>query len=111
MVNAANSDFPVSELSPLRRIQSLVTRTSRAGKVYGPEQRLSVEQALYAYTMGGAYASFEENVKGSITPGKYADFVILSADPRKVPQQNIHNIEVLATYSDGKLRYSKYDER
>jgi len=111
VVNAANSDFPVSELSPLRRIQSLVTRTSREGKIYGPEQRLSVEQALYAYTMGGAYASFEEDVKGSITPGKYADFVILSADPRKVPQQNIHKIEVLATYSDGKLRYSKYEGR
>jgi hypothetical protein len=106
VVNAANSDYPVSALSPLRRIQSLVMRQSRAGKVYGPEQRLTVEQALWAYTMGGAYASFEEDRKGSITPGKYADFVILSKDPGRVLADQIHAIEVRATYSAGVLRYS-----
>jgi predicted amidohydrolase YtcJ len=106
VINAANSDYPVSALSPLRRIQSLVTRQSRAGKVYGPQQRLSVEQALWAYTMGGAYASFEEDHKGSITAGKYADFVILSDDPRRVAVENIHAITVQATYSAGILRYS-----
>lgn len=106
VVNAANSDYPVSALSPLRRIQSLVTRQSRAGKVYGPEQRLTVEQALWAYTMGGAHASFEEDRKGSISPGKYADFVILSNDPRRVPADQIHAIAVRATYSAGILRYS-----
>ena len=53
---------------------------------YGPEQALSVEQALHAYTVGGAYASFEEDVKGSISPGRYADFVVLSADPRDVTE-------------------------
>ncbi len=107
VVNAANSDYPVSALSPLRRIQSLVTRQSRAGKIYGPQQRLTVEQALWAYTMGGAHASFEEDSKGSITAGKYADFVILSDDPRQVAVENIHAITVQATYSAGVLRYAQ----
>ncbi len=105
--NAANSDFPVSALNPLLRIQNLVTRTSRHGKAYGPEQRLSVEQALAAYTMGGAFATFEENEKGSITPGKYADFVILSADPRAVLPLEIRHISVDATYVAGVLRFER----
>ncbi len=104
IANAANSDFPVSGLSPLLRIQSLVTRTSKAGKTYGAEQRITVDQALHAYTMGGAFASFEEDVKGSITPGKYADFAVLSDDPRDVAPNRISEIDVLATYSGGQLR-------
>jgi len=103
--NAGNSDYPVSGLSPLLRIQSLVTRTSRFGKVYGIEQALTVEQALHAYTMGGAYATFEENLKGSITSGKYADFIILSDDPRKVDSQFIKDIKVLSTYVAGERRF------
>jgi predicted amidohydrolase YtcJ len=105
--NAANSDYPVSALSPLLRIQSLVTRTSRGGKAYGAEQALTPAQALHAYTMGGAYASFEEDDKGSITPGKYADFVILSDDPRRVPPSVIKDIRVEATWVGGQLRYGE----
>jgi len=95
--NAGNSDYPIAGLSPMLRIQSLVTRTSREGNTYGPEQRLTVEQALHAYTMGGAYATFEEDMKGSISVGKFADFVILSDDPRSVPPLEIRKIEVEAT--------------
>jgi predicted amidohydrolase YtcJ len=105
--NAGNSDYPVSGLSPLLRIQSLVTRTSRAGKTYGADQRLSVEQALYVYTMGGAFATFEEDSKGSISPGKFADFVILSADPREVASSRIKDIEVLATWVGGVNRFER----
>lgn len=105
--NAANSDFPVSALNPLLRIQSLTTRTSRNGKTYGPSQKLTVEQALYAYTMGGAIASFEEAQKGSISTGKYADFVILSDDPRTVSPVEIMNISVEATYTAGLLRFER----
>ena len=105
--NAGNSDYPVSGLSPLLRIQSLVTRTSQQGKPYGLVQTLSVEQALQAYTMGSAYASFEEDRKGSITPGKYADFVVLSDDPRQVDPMTIKDIQVEATYVAGKLRYQR----
>jgi len=104
--NAANSDYPVSGLSPLLRIQSLVTRTSRKGKTYGANQVLTVAQALHAYTMGGAYASFEENRKGSITPGKFADFVVLSQDPRKVNVMSIKDIDVQATYVAGIRRFT-----
>ena len=105
--NAANSDFPVSPLNPLLRIQSLVTRTSRFGKTYGASQQLSVEQALHAYTMGGAIATFEEANKGSITPDKYADFVILSQDPRIIPPLELRNISVDATYVAGVLRFER----
>jgi predicted amidohydrolase YtcJ len=105
--NAANSDFPVSPLHPFLRIQSLLTRTSRAGKTYGASQRLTLEQALYAYTMGGAFATFEENDKGSITPGKFADFVILSQDPHTVPPLEVRHIFVEATYVGGALRFEK----
>ena len=107
--NAANSDFPVSDLNPMLRIQSLVTRRSRWGKVYGPSQRLSVEQALHAYTMGGAYASFEEDEKGSITPGKLADFVILSHDPRAVLPESISTVVVEQTFVAGVKRFDRSD--
>jgi predicted amidohydrolase YtcJ len=105
--NAANSDFPVSDLNPMLRIQSLVTRRSRWGTVYGPSQRLSVEQALHAYTMGSAYASFEEDEKGSITPGKLADFVILSHDPRAVLPESISTIVVEQTFVAGVKRFDR----
>jgi predicted amidohydrolase YtcJ len=82
---AQNSDSPVSPAIPLLRIQSMVTRQSKEGKVYGASQKVSAEEAIYTWTMGGAFATFEENIKGSLTPGKLADFVILSEDPREVP--------------------------
>jgi predicted amidohydrolase YtcJ len=105
--NAGNSDFPVSAAEPLLRIQSLVTRRSRQGKVYGPSQRLSVEQALHVFTMGGAYASFEENQKGSISEGKFADFVVLSQDPRAVPPDSIARIQVEQTFVAGVKRFDR----
>jgi len=107
IANAANSDFPVSALNPLLRIQSLVTRTSHSGKIYGAQQRLSVDEALYAYTMGGAFASFEENIKGSITTGKVADFTVLSQDPRRVGTMAIGQIKVDQTWVAGIRRYQR----
>jgi predicted amidohydrolase YtcJ len=103
---AGNSDYPVSGSNPMLRIQSLVTRESRHGKVYGPSQRLTVDQALHSFTMGGAFASFEEDQKGSISPGKLADFVVLSSDPRTTPPDAIRNIRVLCTFIGGNLVYS-----
>ena len=102
---AGNSDYPVSAAHPMLRIQSLVTRRSAEGKVYGKNQRLSVEQALRVFTLGSAYGSFEEERKGSITVGKLADFVVLSADPRKVDPGKIGEIEVLRTYIAGKAAF------
>ncbi|MBW1684682.1 MAG: amidohydrolase [Deltaproteobacteria bacterium] len=103
---AGNSDYPVSSSNPMLRIQSLVTRESRYGKVYGPSQRLTVDQALHSFTMGGAFATFEEDQKGSISPGKLADFVVLSSDPRTAPPHEIRNIRVLCTFIGGDLVYS-----
>ncbi|WP_425396933.1 amidohydrolase [Aeoliella sp.] len=102
---AGNSDSPVSAAVPLLRIQSMVTRTSKEGKVYGREQRVPVEQAIYAWTMGSAYASFEEDIKGSLTVGKLADFVMLSDDPRTVAPETIKDIEVELTAVGGEVVY------
>jgi predicted amidohydrolase YtcJ len=102
---AGNSDWPVSSAKPLLQIESMVTRRSAEGKVYGPAQRISVHEALRAWTLGGAYASFDERIKGSITPGKLADFVMLSADPRIAPQDQLKDIAVELTVIGGKIAY------
>jgi predicted amidohydrolase YtcJ len=99
---AGNSDSPVSAADPLLRIHSMVTRKTAEGKVYGPEQRVSVDAAIRIWTMGSAYASFEEHIKGSIEVGKLADFVVLSRDPAEAPPDTIKDIEVEKTYVGGK---------
>lgn len=83
----------------------MVTRKSSKGKVYGEAQKVSVEDAIKVWTMGSAYASFEENIKGSIENGKLADFVILSKDPRKVDPDSIRMIKVVKTVIGGKVVY------
>ena len=68
------SDNPCGPYEPLLAIQSCVTRKSSCGEILGENQRISVEEAIFLYTLGSAYASFEENIKGSITPGKLGGF-------------------------------------
>ena len=104
---AGSSDYSVSAAIPLLRIQSMVTRTSAEGKVYGPKQRVTAEEAIRIWTLGSAYASFEEDIKGSIEVGKLADFVVLSADPTKVDPFTIKNIEVEKTIIGGKTVYEQ----
>ena len=104
---AGNSDYPVSRAEPLLHLQDMVTRTSAEGKLYGPKQRTTLDQALHTWTMGGAFASFEEGVKGSIEPGKLADFVVLSADPAQVDPLAIKDIPVDLTVIDGKVVYQR----
>jgi predicted amidohydrolase YtcJ len=87
-----------------------VTRTSAEGKLYGPRQRTTPEQALAVWTLGGAYASFEEKVKGSIEPGKLADFVVLAADPTRVEAMAIKDIPVVLTVIGGKVVYEAKPE-
>jgi hypothetical protein len=103
---AGHSDDPVSAADPLLRIQDLVTRTSAEGKVYGAKQRITVEEALRAWTLGGAYASFEEDRKGSIETGKLADFVVLASDPARVKPQGIKDIAIEATFIGGRPVYN-----
>jgi hypothetical protein len=102
---AGNSDWPVSSAKPLLQIESMVTRRSAEGNVYGPAQRISVHEALRSWTIGGAFASFDERIKGSITPKKLADFVMLSADPRVTPEHQLKDIAVVLTVIGGKIAY------
>ena len=104
---AGNSDYGVSAAIPLLRIQSMVTRTSAEGKVYGAEQRISPEEAIRVWTMGSAFSVFEEDIKGSIEAGKLADFVVLSADPTAVPVDDIKDIAVHTTVVGGNIVYER----
>ncbi len=104
---AGNSDSGVSAADPMLRIQSMVTRTSAEGKVYGAEQRISAEEAIAVWTLGSAYSTFDEDIKGSIQVGKLADFVILSDDPTVVPADRIKEIAVEMTFIDGSLVYER----
>ena len=76
------------------------------GRVWGANQRISVEEALRICTVHGAYASFEEGIKGSLEPGKLADFVVLGADPREVEPSAIIGIPVLRTVMGGRTTYA-----
>jgi hypothetical protein len=99
---AGHSDSTVSAADPLLRIQDMVTRKGENGVGYGVNQRVSVEEAIKVWTLDGAYATFEERNKGSITPGKLADFAVLRKDPRNVPLDQIKDIVVDATYVGGR---------
>jgi predicted amidohydrolase YtcJ len=79
----------------------MVTRKDSSGIARGENQRISVDEAIKVWTLNGAYATFEENIKGSIVSGKLADFVILEKDPRKVPPDTIQDIVIEATYFGG----------
>jgi hypothetical protein len=98
---AGHSDSTVSAADPLLRIQDMVTRKGSNGIAYGPNQRVNVEEAIRVWTQDGAFTTFEEKTKGSITPGKLADFVVLRADPRKVAPDGIKDIVIDATYIAG----------
>ncbi|MQA97201.1 MAG: amidohydrolase family protein [Streptosporangiales bacterium] len=78
-----------------------VNRRTQSGAPFAPEEAVSPLQALRAYTLGAAYAGFEEHKKGSITPGKLADLAVLSADPTTTDPEGIRDIDVLQTYVGG----------
>jgi predicted amidohydrolase YtcJ len=102
---AAGSDFDPGPFSPLMGIQGMVTRTGWNGEVWGANQRISVAEALQVNTLNGAYATREERVKGSITPGKLADYVMLAEDPHTIDSNKIKDIKVLRTVVGGVTRY------
>jgi predicted amidohydrolase YtcJ len=105
---AFGTDWPVAPLSPMWTIYAAVTRATLDGKNpdgWIPEQKLTVAESIEAYTMGSAYAEFQEKEKGSITPGKLADFVVLSDDIFKIPPAAIKNVKIEATFLGGKLVY------
>jgi predicted amidohydrolase YtcJ len=99
---APASDYTPGPFEPLMAIQSMVTRKDFKGRVWGPNQRITVGQAMKICTVNGAYASMEEGIKGSIVPGKLADLVMLGADPHDTVADEIKNIPVLRTIVDGR---------
>ena len=102
---AAGSDFSPGPFAPLMGIQGMVTRTGWNGETWGANQRISVDEALRVNTLNGAYASYEEKVKGSIAVGKLADFVILAEDPHVVDKEKIKDIEIVRTVTGGTAVY------
>ena len=104
---AGASDYVPGPFEPLMAIQSMVTRKDFEGRVWGPSQRVTVDAALRIGTLNGAYASYEEDVKGTITAGKYADFVVLAEDPHDVDPDAIKEIEVVRTVVGGRTMHPK----
>jgi predicted amidohydrolase YtcJ len=102
---AAGSDFSPGPFAPLMGIQGMVTRTGWDGTTWGANQRVSVDEAIRINTLNGAYASGEERVKGSVTAGKLADFVMLADDPHTVKPDRIKDIQIVRTVVGGVTRY------
>jgi hypothetical protein len=88
-------------------IQGMVTRRGWNGQTWGANQRITVDEALQVNTINGAYNSQEESIKGSITPGKLADFVMLADDPHTVDAEKIKDIEIVRTVVSGTTVYQK----
>lgn len=104
-----HNDPPVTPEEPLRNISVAVTRIAPSGRVIGPEQRLTVEQAIRAQTIDAAYQLFADDVIGSLQVGKYADLVVLSADPRAVAPEEIVDLQVRATFLAGRPVFADID--
>ncbi|HKD01862.1 MAG TPA: amidohydrolase family protein [Terriglobales bacterium] len=105
---AFGTDWSVAPLNPMLGLYAAVTRATLDGKNpngWFPEQKLTVAESVEAYTMGSAYAEFQDQVKGSITPGKLADMVILSDDLFSIPPEKIREVKVLKTFLGGKIVY------
>jgi predicted amidohydrolase YtcJ len=106
VILAFGTDYPVEPVSPFRGLYAAVTRKSEDGKLeYFPDQRLTMDQALTAYTQGSAYAEFEEKEKGKIVPGMLADLVVLDRDPTASSPEKLLGIKVLRTVVGGKTVY------
>ena len=105
---AFGTDWSVAPLAPMLSIYAAVTRRTLDGKNpegWVPEQKISVEEAVRAYTVGSAYAEFREGDKGTITPGKLADIVVLSRDIFTIDPREIEKVEVVMTIVDGRIVY------
>jgi len=106
------TDVPVEPLNPIASLYASVSRKTLKGTPeggYEPEQKMTREQALRSYTLDAAYGAFEENIKGSITVGKLADFTIYNQDIMQVPEEDFLKTEIAMTIFDGKVVYTKGD--
>jgi predicted amidohydrolase YtcJ len=101
------TDTPVEDVNPIPSFYGMVSRVAKDGRVFVPSQRLTRAEALQAYTLNNAYASFAERTLGSLTPGKYADVVVLSKDIMRVPEGEIPGARVDYTIVGGAVRYAR----
>ncbi len=108
VVLAFGTDYPVEPVTPFRGVYSAITRTSEDGKKSYPGQKLTIEQAIAAYTSGAAFAEFAEKQKGKLEPGMLADFVVLDRDITAVPPPKILETRVLRTVVGGKTVYEAH---
>ncbi|MEZ5040437.1 MAG: amidohydrolase [Saprospiraceae bacterium] len=99
------SDYPPGPFEPMMALQSSVTRTDYKGTLWGPQQKITVEEAIKVGTLHGAYASYEEHLKGSIEPGKLADLTVLSQDPTRIDPFAIMETNIERTMVGGKWVY------
>ncbi|MGQ7276873.1 amidohydrolase [Brevibacillus thermoruber] len=107
IVSAGASDCPVTDFSPLLGIHAAVNRRSKSGRVVGDRQRIGVMEAIRLFTVNGAYASFEEDIKGSIEAGKLADLVVLNGRILDAAPERIKDLHVELTMIDGEIVYQK----
>lgn len=106
IIASGGSDVPVTPISPWWGIWALVMRKEmKSGQVTAPEERITIRQALQMYTVNGAYAGYEEKIKGTLEAGKLADFVILDRNPLQVPSDELKDVKVLATFIGGEAVY------
>jgi predicted amidohydrolase YtcJ len=106
----SGSDFPVEDANPIQGFYAAVTRQDHAGKPAGgwfPDQKMTREEALRSWTLEGAYAAFEEKTKGSLEPGKLADFIMLSDDVMTIPEAAVWKSRVKLTVVGGKVVYQE----
>jgi predicted amidohydrolase YtcJ len=103
IVAVGSSDVPVVSCDPFVNLRSAVTRLTQDGQYMGRNQGVTIDEAIQMFTMNGAYASFEESIKGSITEGKLADLTVLSADPRTVEPQALNTLRADITMIDGRI--------
>jgi predicted amidohydrolase YtcJ len=101
------TDVPVEDISPIASFYATVSRRLNDGTVFYGNQRMTRMEALESYTINNAYAAFEEDVKGSLTPGKLADVTVLSRDIMTIPEEDIPGTEVVYTIVGGEIRYVK----
>ncbi len=101
------TDAPVEDVDPIASYYASVSRKLRDGSVFFPDQRMSRMEALESYTINAAFAGFEEDLKGSLTPGKLADVTVLSKDILTIPEDEIPSAEVVYTIVGGEVKYSR----
>jgi predicted amidohydrolase YtcJ len=106
-VVANGTDAPVEDVDPIAGFYASVSRKSKDGTAFYPDQRMSRGEALKSYTWNGAYAAFEEQSRGSLEPGKLADIVVLSKDILTVPEEEIRTARVVYTIVGGRIRYQR----